>query len=96
MAREYFYWLYGRNPEDGKGFLIYACPDREGESTARTRGFEMLGGMDFKIKRLPTRDIGSASAMIRGVKLDTGMGLRRAQQRLGHDKTVKRWRMGGR
>ena len=86
--RKYYYWLVTHD-ENGKVFLIFGGED---ESQSRQKGLEMLSGMDFDIKRLPTRDLATASAMYRGKRLERGEGLRRSTQRLGHDRSLDRLR----
>jgi hypothetical protein len=89
MARQYHYWIAARD-ETGKPYLIYGCPDRDGEDGARNKAFEMLGGLDFDIKRYPTRSLSEASAFHRGKRLESGEGLKASTQRLGHEKSVAR------
>ena len=91
MTREYHYWLVSYDRQ-GKLYLIYGCPAREGEGVARQKGLEMLSseGLDFQICRFPTRDLATASALWRGKRLESGEGLRRSTQRQGHDKSLKR------
>ena len=89
MARQYHLWIAARD-ENGKLYLIYGCPDRDGEEECRRKGIEMLGGLNFEIKRYPTRNLAEASAFHRGKRLESGEGLRASTQRLGHDKSVAR------
>jgi len=86
--RQYFYWLYAIDPEDKKPILIFGCPARDGEQAARQKGLEMLNGIDFRIRRLPTRDLSTASAYIRGKRLEGGLGLHESARRQGHEKTL--------
>ncbi len=90
--RQYHFWIATRD-EAGKSYLIYGCPDRDGESACRDKGIEMLGGLDFEIKRYPTRNLAEASAFYRGKRLERGDGLKAATQRLGHEKSVARMRI---
>jgi hypothetical protein len=85
---DYHYWLVTKSED--KPYLLYACPAREGEEKARQRGFELLGGLDFEIKRYPTRAINHASSLYRGSRLDTTHSLKEASRRIGHDKSIKR------
>ena len=85
--RRYYYWLLARDPETGKSSLIYGGAT---ESDARQKGLEMLSGIDFDIKRLQTRNLATASSMIRGKRLEQTHSLRKASERLGHDKSVRR------
>jgi len=91
--KEFHFWIYGRNPDDGKVFLIYGCPARQGEDHCRQLALEMLGGMDFKMRRLDTRDIASASRQIKGQRLATTHDLTKSTKRLGHNKTIRRSRI---
>ena len=89
MVRQYHLWIATRD-ETGKPYLIYGCPDRDGESICRDKGIEMLGGLDFEIKRYPTRNLAEASSYHRGKRLESGEGLKASTQRLGHEKSIER------
>jgi len=77
MSRKYF-WIVARDPDTGKTYLI-AGGNTEEET--RSKGLEMLGGVDFEIRALPTRDISSASRMVRGKGLK--IHIRYTKQRKG-------------
>ncbi len=79
-SRRYHYWIIARD-EKGQTILIYGAPD---EQTARMRGLEMLPGVDFVLKRLPTRDLGRASSLLKGSLLEETHDLKRATRRLRH------------
>jgi len=85
--RSYHWWIYGVDPNTGKPFLIYGSPI---ESECRQKALEMLSGIDFKLKRLATRDITAASRQLRGYKLDKTHNITRSMRKLGHDKTMRR------
>ena len=92
MARQYHWWIATRD-ETGKPYLIYGAPDSGsdgGEDAARSKGIEMLGGLDFRVVRYPTRSLSEASAFHRGKRLDNGEGLKASTQRIGHEKSVAR------
>lgn len=82
------YWWIVSQDESGKPYLIFGSAVSESE--ARQKGLEMLAGMDFTIKQFPTRDLGAASAFLRGKRLEHGEGLRKSSQRIGHEKSLKR------
>jgi len=88
MTTRYYYWLVAADPETHKPYLVMGSDKSEGD--ARIKGMEMLPGVDFQIKRLPTKDIGSASAMIRGKRLETTHSLKEASKKLGHEKSIAR------
>lgn len=93
--RQYHWWIGCVDPETGKHHLIYGAPDYGsdgGEDVARSRALEMLSTLDFKLKRLPTRDLSTASAMWRGQRLAQGDGLHASSQRIGHEKSIARWK----
>jgi hypothetical protein len=90
MRTEFHFWLVSKDPETLKPYLVYACPAREGEDHARQRGLELLGGADFTISRLKTRDLSRASSLLKGSRLEQYHSLKKAGQRLGHDKTIVR------
>ena len=92
MPREYHYWLAAHDPDTGRPYLIYGGSDRDGEDAARSKGFEMLGSIDFEVKRYPTRNLAEASAFHRGKRLEAGEGLKASSQRLGHERSVSRMR----
>lgn len=62
------------------------------EDAARMKGLELLGGDDFKIVKLHHRDLGSASAELRGKRLEQTHSLRKATMRIGHEKSLKKIR----
>jgi len=84
-GREY-YWVATRD-EEGKPYLIFGGAS---ESEARQKGLEMLAGLDFEIKRYPTRDLATASSYFRGKRLEQTNSLKQAGKRIGHDKSVNR------
>ena len=83
----YYYWITAR--DEGKSYLIYGGLS---EQEARDKGLEMLGGIDFKIKRLRTRNQQRASAMIKGGKLEETHSLKEAGKRIGHGKSIRKMR----
>lgn len=72
--------------DNDKPYLLYGGVT---ESEARQKGMEMLGGLDFEIKRFPTMNLAAASAYYRGKRLEQGEGLKKSTQRLGHNKSLK-------
>jgi len=91
MAREsqYWYWLVCADPETGKHFLVAGGRT---EDEARQKGMEVLGGVDFQIKRLPTRNLARASSLLKGNRLESTHSLKQASERLGHDRSLRRRR----
>jgi len=89
VGRRYYYWLVARG-DDGKPYLVFGS-DKD-EADARQRGLELLGGIDFEIKRYPTRDLATASAYLRGKRLEQSRSLGEASKRIGHDKSLRRLR----
>lgn len=88
MRERTFYWLLCKDPEDGNPFLIKGGNT---EQEARQKGLEMLGGLDFEVRGLRTTNLGTASAMIRGTRLEDTHDLHRSRQRLGHDRSLRRF-----
>ena len=89
----YHYWIVTSDPNNNnKPYLLYACSARAGENAARQRGMELLGGLDFKIKRYKTKDINTASAMLRGKRQEQTQSLSESSRRIGHKKSLKRLR----
>ena len=86
MKRMYW-WICARD-ETGKRYLIFGS-DRD-ETDARTKGLEILGGMDFTLKQFPTREISSASRMMKFGILDKSHDLKGSTQRMGHTKSIRR------
>lgn len=86
-SRRKYYWLLAEHPDTGRPFLIAGGNTEE---EARIKGLEELGGLDFEIKPLPTTNLASASAMIRGKRLEETHSLRSASERIGHERTVRR------
>jgi len=87
-SRRKYYWLVCQS-DDGKVFLIAGGRTEE---EARQKGLEMLSGIDFEIRGLPTTNLQSASAMVRGKRLEDTHSLNRARQRLGHDRSLDRYK----
>jgi len=73
------YWLTGVT--EGKTFLIYGGTS---EDNARMKGLELLGGIDFQVKGLPTRDMSAASRLLKGGILERSKNIKTATQRLKH------------
>ena len=88
-SRRKYYWLICRDPETGKVFLIAGG---RSEDEARDKGLEMLAGIDFEIRSLPTTNLQAASSMVRGKRLEDTHSLFKARQRLGHDKSLDRFK----
>ena len=84
--RRFYYWIL--TFDGGKPFLIFGSDKNEDE--ARSKGLDQLGSLDFQIRRLPTRHLPTASAMVRGKRLESGHGLRASTQRIGHQKSIDR------
>lgn len=80
-----YWWLTGKN--EGKRFLIFGSD--KSEDDARQHGLELLGGVDFEIKRLPTKNISQASRQLKGNILEQTKDLDTATRRLKH-KRIKR------
>jgi hypothetical protein len=86
MAQRDFWWI-GATDEDGKPYLLGGG---ETEEIARQKGMELLNGLDFELKNLHTTDKNLASSRWRGHKLEQTHTLKKAGQRLGHEKSLKR------
>lgn len=89
MSRKQYWWIIARD-ESGKPYLIFGSA--ESEDDARRKGLEMLPMSDFQIRMFPTRNTSEASAQFRGKRLESGEGLERAKERIGHEKSVNRLR----
>lgn len=87
-TRRYYFWIAARD-ELGKPYLLSATMCKTSED-ARQRGMELLSGLDFEIKRYPTRDLSSAVRMYRGSRLEDTHALRASVKRQGHEKSLKR------
>ena len=86
LTRKMYYWLMARD-DDGKPYLVYGGTT---ETECREKGLEMLAGVDFEIKKLPTRNLARASSMIKGGRLEETHSLKKASRRLGHTKSLNR------
>ncbi len=60
------------------------------EDEAREKAFTTLGGIDFEIRGLYTRNLQRASAIVRGKRLEDTHSLRSARERIGHDGSLRR------
>jgi hypothetical protein len=87
IKRHYYYWLLCTDPDTHKPFLIGGGNT---EDECRSKGLEMLAGIDFEIRRLPTRNLARASSLIRGVRLEDTHSLHKASEKLGHDRSLSR------
>lgn len=85
--RRYYYWVVAR--DQGKPYLIFGGADEE---EARRKGLELLGGVDFELKRYPTSDLARASAFYRGVRLEETHSLKESSRRVGHNRSLRRLR----
>jgi hypothetical protein len=90
MTTRYYWWIVSHDPDTGRPYLIFGSD--KSEENCRQHGLEILGNVDFEIKRYPTRDISRASSLYRGSRLDTTHSLKEASRRIGHDKSIKRLR----
>ena len=81
------YWLTAKS-EEGKPYLIFGSAVSEDE--ARQKGMEMLGGLDFQIHALRTRNLQRASSMLKGNRLEKTKSLKKAAEHLGHDRSITR------
>jgi len=89
MVTRFYYWIVARG-DDGKPYLIFGSD--KSEEDARQKGMELLAGLDFEIKRYPTRDLATASAYLRGKRLERTQSLKEAGRRIGHTKSLRRLR----
>ncbi len=87
--RHQFWWIYGRDRETSKPFLVFGS-DRS-EDDCRQKGLEMLGGqnLELEVNMIPTRDISAASRILKGFKLGQSRDFGTATKRLKH-KRIKR------
>ena len=85
--RHRYWWIIANY--NGKPILIFGGST---EDDARLKGITELGGANFSLKELATRDPGRASQMIRGVKLEDTHNLAVSLQRQGHERTLNQMR----
>jgi len=86
-TRRRFYWIIAKDPDSHKPFLIAGG---DSEDDARHKALETLGGVDFEIRGLYTRNMAHASAIVRGKRLEETHDLRTAGERIGHERSVNR------
>ncbi len=86
-SRRKYYWILASDPGTGKPYLVFGGNT---EDEARQHGMELLGGLDFEVRSLPTRNLARASSLIKGKKLEDTHSLSKSGERLGHDRSVKR------
>ena len=86
-SRRKFYWLVASDTDTGKPYLIWGG---DTEEEARQTGCEMLNGIDFEIRPLPTRSLPAASSMVKGKRLVDTRSLHKASERLGHNRSLHR------
>lgn len=85
--REEYWWITAVDPETRKPYLIAGGLKEE---EARQKGLEMLGGIDFQLKKLPTRNLARASSLLKGDRLEQTRSLHKAAERIGHDRSLHR------
>ena len=90
MTTQYHFWIVAKDPDTMRPYLIYGS-SRSSEE-CRQKGLELLGNIDFEIKKYPTRDLNTASAFLRGKRLEQSGSLGTAGKRIGHDKSLRRLR----
>jgi len=83
--RRYYYWIIAHS--ENRPYLVFGGADEE---EARRKELELLGGLDFEIKRFPTRNLAQASSFYRGKRLDDTHSLRDSSKRIGHDRSLTR------
>jgi hypothetical protein len=86
MTRQYYWWIVTKD-ERGKPYLLTGGRTEE---EARQKGMELLGGMDFELKHLPTTDLRKASSLLKGDRLEQTHDLGKSSQRLGHERSIRR------
>ncbi len=86
-SRRKYYWLVTADPDTKKPYLVFGGNTEE---EARQKGLEILGGIDFEIRGLPTRDMARASSMVKGRRLEDTHSLGRASERLGHNRSLNK------
>lgn len=87
-SKRLYFWIATRD-EVGKPYLISAVKCKT-EDECRQHGMEILGGLDFEIKRYPTRDLRAAVRMYRGSRLEDTHTLQTSARRQGHEKSINR------
>lgn len=86
MSEKPCWWLVAKD-EQGKTVLIFGSDRSEDE--ARQKGLEMLGGLNFDIKRLPTRNLARASSLLKGNRLERTHSLKDATRKLMHERGLR-------
>jgi len=74
------WWWITAKRGDGRDILIFGGASEE---EANRRGYEKLA-VPFEITELPTKDITAASRMIKGRRIDTGLGIDKSMEKLSH------------
>lgn len=85
--RRQYWWIVAQ--DEGKPYLILGGSS---EQESRQKALEMLGGLDFSLREFPTMDRNSASAMLRGKRLEDTHSLHESGRRIGHEKSIRRLR----
>jgi len=85
--RNWYYWIVTRDPESNKPYLL---PGGKTEQEAQQKGLEQLSGEDFELRRFPTTNMATASAMLKGKRLEKTKSIHKATERLGHSKSLRR------
>lgn len=77
---QYHWWLVAHDNNDTT--LIYGSGISE--EAARQHGLEILPGLDFEVRKLPTRNLARASSILKGKRLEETHSLKEATKRLKH------------
>ncbi|KKN30080.1 hypothetical protein LCGC14_0837570 [marine sediment metagenome] len=80
------FWLVCSD-DNSRPYLVYGGTTEE---SARQKGLDILGGIDFEVKMYPTPNLAAASSMHKGKRLEETHSLGKASQRLGHDRSLDR------
>ena len=78
--RRWYWWIVAKE-ETGQRYLIFGS--EKSEDDCRQKAFEM-GLADFDIKRYPTREVNSASHMLKFGIVKQKWDIRQAGKRLRH------------
>ena len=91
--RNWYYWIVTRDPETGKPYIL---PGGETDQKGNQHAQELLGTVDYELRRLPTTDANEASRLIKGRRLEKTHNLHKSVEKLGRKRSfVRRKNRGG-
>lgn len=85
-SRRRYYWVTYQYSGGKSGLFGPFSTEDEAREVGLNNGL-----IDFDIKLFPTKDQARASQLVKGKRLNDGEGIEKASERLGHERSLRRW-----